>query len=196
MRPEELDVCLEIKILPRYDQSNVTAQMTQPLWESMLEDLGDLEIGSNPFVRLNFAHKTTMMPLLRALGLYRDKQMKASDWPARERRWKSSQIVTFASNIAVFMLSCDPSSTTQSEWEEALRKNSTGDLDPIEEEDSTEYASEKIVELTQASSVHNQTGAMANDPIWQVLVLHQERPVAIEACGGNILCPLDTFTQV
>ena len=127
----------------------------------MLEDVGDLDIGSNPFVRLNFAHKTTMMPLLRALGLYKDKQMKASDWPARERRWKSSQIVTFASNIAVFMLSCDPSSTTQSEWEEALRKNSTGDLDPKEEEDSTEYASEKIVELTQASSVHNQTGAMA-----------------------------------
>ena len=38
MRPEELDVCLEIKILPRYDQSNVTAQMTQPLWESVLEE--------------------------------------------------------------------------------------------------------------------------------------------------------------
>ena len=134
----------------------------------MLEDVEDLDIGSNPFVRLNFAHKTTMMPLLRALGLYKDKQMKASDWPARERLWKSSQIVTFASNIAVFMLSCDPSSTNHFDWEGALRKNSTGDLDPKEEEDSVEYASEKIVELTQASSVNNQTGAMTDDPIWQV----------------------------
>ena len=35
----------------------------------MLEDLGDLDIVSYPFVRLNFAHKTTMMPLLRALDL-------------------------------------------------------------------------------------------------------------------------------
>ena len=161
----------------------------------MLEDVGDLDIRSNPFVRLNFAHKTTMMPLLRALTLYKDKQMKASDWPARERIWKSSQIVTFASNIAVFMLSCDPSSNNHSDWGEALSKNSTGDIDPKEkeeeEEDSPEYPFE-----TQASSVHNQTGAMADDPIWQVLVLHQERPVAIEACGGNILCPLDTFTQV
>ena len=109
----------------------------------MLEDVGDLDIRSNPFVRLNFAHKTTMMPLLRALTLYKDKEMKASDWPARERIWKSSQIVTFASNIAVFMLSCEPSSNNHSDWEEALSKNSNGDIDPKEkeeeEEDSPEY---------------------------------------------------------
>jgi len=31
---------------------------------------------------------------------------------------------------------------------------------------------------------------------WQVMVLHQERPVALDVCGGVSLCPLHTFVQV
>jgi len=30
---------------------------------------------------------------------------------------------------------------------------------------------------------------------WQVMVLHQERPVALDVCGGVSLCPLHTFVQ-
>ena len=91
--------------------------------------------------------------MLRAFGLYKDAELKASDWPARERLWKTSEIGTFASNLAVFMFRC----------------NQTG---------------EDVVD----GSKEDQSG--------QVLVLHQERPVALEVCGGLTLCPLRTFLQV
>jgi len=97
----------DLKYFYKYDQSNVTVEMTQPLWETMFADLDDLNTtsgSSHPSVRLNFAHLSTIMPMLRALGLYKDVGLKASDWPARERLWKTSKIGPFASNLAVFVL--------------------------------------------------------------------------------------------
>ena len=119
----------------------------------MFCDTLNLDTASHPSVRLNFAHKTTIMPMLRAFGLYKDAGMKASDWPARERLWKTSEIGTFASNLAVFMFRC----------------NQTG---------------EDVVNGSE------------DDQEGQVLVLHQERPVALEVCGGLTLCPLPIFLPV
>ena len=127
--------------------------MTQPLWETIFADLDDLDTASDPVVRLNFAHLSTIMPMLRALGVYKDVGLKSRDWPARERLWKTSTIGAFASNLAVFMFRCNNT-------EEAVVDGSK------EEQDG------------------------------QVLVLHQERPVALEVCGGLTVCPLTTFLQV
>ena len=94
------------------------------------------------------------MPMLRAFGLYKDAGMKATDWPARERLWKTSEIATFASNLAVFTFRCDQTG------------QDVDDGGPKEVEGG------------------------------QVLVLHQEKPVALEVCSGLTLCPLHTFLQV
>ena len=48
--------------------------MTQPLWENMLADVDDLHVSTYPSVRLNFAHLSTIMPLLRFFIVHIHKQ--------------------------------------------------------------------------------------------------------------------------
>ena len=194
----------------RYDQSNVTVEMTQPLWETMFEDLDDLNTtGSHPFVRLNFAHLSTIMPMLRAFGLYKDLGLKASDWPARERLWKTSKIGAFASNLAVFVLQCNQTSAGDSyqmktqetnsieeayESEGDSKEGDSSEEDSSEEDSSREDSSEEV-SSAEASSKEDQRNGPKRDQSWQVMVLHQERPLALDVCGGVSLCSLHTFVQ-
>ena len=198
----------------RYDQSNVTVEMTQPLWETMFEDLDDLNTtGSHPFVRLNFAHLSTIMPMLRAFGLYKDLGLKASDWPARERLWKTSKIGAFASNVAVFILQCNQTSAGDSyrmktqetnsieeayESEGDSKEGDSSEEDSSEEDSSREDSSEEVssAEASSKEDQREEDGVVKKKQSWQVMVLHQERPVALDVCGGVSLCPLHTFVQV
>merc|ERR1711971_1177393 len=203
----------DLKYFYKYDQSNVTIEMTQPLWGTMFEDLDDLNTtgSSHPSVRLNFAHLSTIMPMLRAFGLYRDVGLKASDWPARERLWKTSKIGPFASNLAVFVLQCNQTSSAGDSYrmktqqqtnsiEEAYESegDSREDDDSSEEVSSNEDSSEEV-SSAEASSNEDQRegegGPKKEEQSWQVMVLHQERPVALDVCGGASLCPLHTFIQ-
>merc|ERR1719365_44959 len=67
------------------------------------------------------------------------------------------------------------------------------------EEDSSEESREDS--SAEASSNEDEREEeekdVANGPKegWQVMVLHQERPLALDACGGVALCPLHTFLQ-
>ena len=195
----------------RYDQSNVTIEMTQPLWESMFGDVDDLDSASYPSVTLNFAHLSTIMPMLRAFGLYKDVGLKASDWSARERLWQTSKIGVFASNLAVLMFHCNQTSDKDSNQEETQDANSveeTNEEGDSSEEDSSEETSseeessqEESSEEAESSSDEDQTeedvfsDSKARSG-WHVMLLHQERPVPLEACDGVTFCPLQAFRQV
>jgi len=198
----------DLKYFYKYDQSNVTVEMTQPLWETIFADLDDLNTGaSHPFVRLNFAHLSTIMPMLRAFGLYKDLGLKASDWPARERLWKTSKIGVFASNLAVFMFQCNQTSADDS-YQRKRQMNSNEERrepegDSSEEDSSEESREDSSEEVSSAEASSNEDEReeeekdVANGPKegWQVMVLHQERPLALDVCGGVALCPLHTFLQ-
>ena len=183
--------------------------MTQPLWETIFADLDDLNTGaSHPFVRLNFAHLSTIMPMLRAFGLYKDLGLKASDWPARERLWKTSKIGVFASNLAVFMFQCNQTSADDSyqrkRWMNSIEETREPEGDSSEEDSSEESREDSSEEVSSAEASSNEDEReeeekdVANGPKegWQVMVLHQERPLALDVCGGVALCPLHTFLQV
>ena len=192
----------------------MTVEMTQPLWETMFADLGGLATASHPSVRLNFAHLSTIMPMLRALGLYKDVGLKATDWPARERLWKTSKIGAFASNLAVFMFQCNQTSADDSYQKEAQETNSIEEElgedstaeDSSEEKDSSEEDSSKEdsskedsseeVSSGEASSNEDEREEDVEEQSWSVMVFHQERPLALDVCGGVALCPLHTFLQV
>jgi len=240
----------DLKYFYKYDQSNVTVEMTQPLWETMFEDLDDLNNtgSSHPSVKLNFAHLSTIMPMLRAFGMYKDNGLKASDWPARERLWKTSKIGAFASNLAVFVLQCNQTSSAgdsyrmktqqtnsieeayeseedsreddsesegdsreedSSEEEDSSREDSSEDSsrndsseeDPSEEVSSNEDSFEEVSSAEASSKEDQREGEGGSKKkeeqswSWQVMVLHQERPLALDLCGGAALCPLPTFIQ-
>ena len=183
--------------------------MTQPLWETIFADLDDLDTASDPVVRLNFAHLSTIMPMLRALGVYKDVGLKSRDWPARERLWKTSTIGAFASNLAVFMFQCNQTSADDSnrkeaeetnsiEEEDALGEDSTAEDSSSEEEssESEEEDSSEEVSSREDSTIEDEREEDLGKPSWKVVVVHQERPLALDVCGGVTLCPLHTFLQV
>merc|ERR1712088_503764 len=130
--------------------------------------------------------------MLRAFGLYKDAGLKARDWPARERLWKTSKIGTFASNLAVLVFQCNQTSADDSYWREAQESNS---IEDSTEEDSSKEDSSEEVSSAEASSEEDERGEDVGKERWKVLVLHQERPLALDACGGITLCPLHTFLQ-
>jgi len=198
----------DLKYFYKYDQSNVTVEMTQPLWETIFADLDDLDTASDPVVRLNFAHLSTIMPMLRALGVYKDVGLKSRDWPARERLWKTSTIGAFASNLAVFMFQCNQTSaddsnrkeaeeTSSIEEEDALGEDSTAEDSSSEEEssESEEEDSSEEVSSREDSTIEDEREEDLGKPSWKVVVVHQERPLALDVCGGVTLCPLHTFLQ-
>ena len=174
--------------------------------------------------------------LLRAFGLYQDLGLKASDWPARNRKWKTSQIGAFASNLAVYVVHCNRTSVEQSNQKELQREDSikereSSEEDSIEERESSEEDSSEENSSEQDSSEEESSkedsskeesskedsskeDSSKEDPSgddseefsstespdvedgWQVVVFHQEKPVALEVCGGGTLCPLGDFLQV
>ena len=206
--------------------------MTQPLWENMLTDVDDLHVSTYPSVRLNFAHLSTIMPLLRffllytytnkghimivvilllrAFGLYQDLGLKASDWPARNRKWKTSQIGAFASNLAVYVVHCNRTSVEKSNQRELPRGDSREERESSEEDSSEENSSEEDSSEEDSSKEDSSKEDPSGDDSeefsstegpdvedgWQVVVFHQEKPVALEVCGGGTLCPLGDFLQV
>lgn len=91
--------------------SPLTSQMTQPLWSDLLATMESLTEASDfdePILSLNFGHSDTLLPFLTSLGLYRDeKDLKASDWPRKDHKWKTSKIGTFATNVGVMVFRCD-----------------------------------------------------------------------------------------
>ena len=87
---------------------NITAEMTQPLFNDLIQRLSDLKDGldGNSTI-LNFAHLETVLPFLTSLGLYKDdRDLLASDWPSKGHLWKTSSIGSFASNVAIVALEC------------------------------------------------------------------------------------------
>ncbi|XP_023339715.1 multiple inositol polyphosphate phosphatase 1 [Eurytemora carolleeae] len=91
---------------------NITKLMTQPLWHDLITRLEVLQEGRlavNNSV-LMFAHAETLMPFLVSLGLYLDQEpVKASDWPLEDRKWKTSEISSFGTNLDVIVLRCSAS---------------------------------------------------------------------------------------
>ena len=79
--------------------------------------------------------------LLRAFGLYQDVGLKASDWPARNRKWKTSQIGAFASNLAVYAAHCNRTSVEKSNQKELQREDSIKERESSEEDSSEENSS-------------------------------------------------------
>ena len=150
--------------------------------------------------------------LLRAFGLYQDVGLKASDWPARNRKWKTSQIGAFASNLAVYVVHCNGTSVEKSKQKELQREDSREERDSSEEDSSEENSSEEDsseVDSSKEDSSKKDSSWEQNDTEefsssetvyveegWQVVVTHQEKPVALEVCGGGTLCPLGDFLQV
>ena len=173
--------------------------------------------------------------LLRAFGLYQDVGLKASDWPARNRKWKTSQIGAFASNLAVYAVHCNKTSVEKSKQKELQRGDSIEERDSSEEESSEENSSEEDSSEEDSSEEDSskedsskedsskedsskedssKEDSSKEDPSrddseefsstedpdvedgWQVVVFHQEKPVALEVCGGGTLCPLGDFLQV
>ena len=145
--------------------------------------------------------------LLRAFGLYQDVGLKASDWPARNRKWKTSQIGAFASNLAVYTVHCNRTSVEKSNQKELLQEDSREERDSSEEDSSEENSSEEDSSEEDSSKKdssweQNDTEEFSSSETvyveegWQVVVTHQEKPVALEVCGGGTLCPLGDFLQV
>ena len=153
--------------------------------------------------------------LLRAFGLYQDVGLKASDWPARNRKWKTSQIGAFASNLAVYVVHCNRTSVEKSNQRELPREDSREERDSSEEDSSEENSSEEdSSEEDSSKEDSSKEDSSKEDPSgddseefsstegpdvedgWQVVVFHQEKPVALEVCGGGTLCPLGDFLQV
>ena len=158
--------------------------------------------------------------LLRAFGLYQDLGLKASDWPARNRKWKTSQIGAFASNLAVYAVHCNRTSVEKSNQKELQRGDSREERDSSEEDSSEEHSSEEnsseedSLEEDSSKEDSSKEDSSKEDPSgddseefsstegpdvedgWQVVVFHQEKPVALEVCGGGTLCPLGDFLQV
>ena len=85
---------------------NITSEMTQPLFDDIIEKMSALKNGAETKrTILNFAHEETVLPLLTALGLYKDeKDILASDWPTKDHLWKTSRIGSFASNLGILVL--------------------------------------------------------------------------------------------
>ena len=148
--------------------------------------------------------------LLRAFGLYQDLGLKASDWPARNRKWKTSQIGAFASNLAVYAVHCNKTSVEKSKQKELQREDSREERDSSEEDSSEENSSEEDSLEDDSSKEDSSKEDPSGDDSeefsstegpdvedgWQVVVFHQEKPVALEICGGGTLCPLGDFLQV
>ena len=88
--------------------------------------------------------------------------------------------------------------------EEAYESEGDSKKDDSSEEDSSEeYSSREDLseEVSSAEGSSNEDqreedGSKKKEQSWQVMVLHQERPVALDVCGGVSLCPLHTFVQV
>ena len=161
-----------------------------------------------------------VISLLRAFGLYQDVGLKASDWPARNRKWKTSQIGVFASNLAVYAVHCNRSSVEKSKQRELQQGDSIEERESSEEDSSEENSSEEDSSEEDSSKEDSskedssKEDSSKEDPSgddseefsstegpdvrdgWQVVVFHQEKPVALEVCGGGTLCPLGDFLQV
>merc|ERR1712192_229431 len=99
------------------------------------------------------------------------------------------------------------SSNENSSGEDSSREDSSGE-DSSREDSSREVSSRKDssredsseeVSSAEASSNEDQRegegGPKKEEQSWQVMVLHQERPLALDVCGGAALCPLQTFVQ-
>jgi len=80
----------------------ITAQMTQPLVEDLLQSL-ESETASTV---LNFGHSDTIQPLMTALGLYHDDHdLMASDL-GLDHLWDVSRIASFSTNVALVVFDC------------------------------------------------------------------------------------------
>merc|ERR1711860_277882 len=85
--------------------------MTQPLWDDIMQRLENIETreadDDEADIILNFAHSETVHPFIASLGIFKDKaDLKASDWPAVDRAWRSSRMCSFAGNVDLLVNQC------------------------------------------------------------------------------------------
>jgi len=88
----------------------ITWQATQPLWRDLISRLEEIQMtgGAENNTVLLFGHSGTIQPFLVSLGLFKDSEhLMASDWPAEDRAWRTSDIVTFAANLDLMVLECN-----------------------------------------------------------------------------------------
>merc|ERR1719319_1441836 len=83
---------------------------TQPLWRDLISRLQEVKYGGeveNSTV-LTFAHSSATNPFMGTLGLYKaPEELEASDWPAKDRIWKTSELGCFATNFVLIVADCD-----------------------------------------------------------------------------------------
>lgn len=84
----------------------LTHKQACPAVKDMIDHL---EIGSTyPQSTFYFTHSGTVLKLLAKLGLYKDnKKLDHTDFVASSRKWRTSQIDAFASNLMFVTFSCD-----------------------------------------------------------------------------------------
>merc|ERR1719495_1452885 len=158
---------------------NITAEMTQPLFSDIINRMKDIRDGvqTNKTV-LNFAHEEPVLPLLTALGLYKDeKDLLASDWPTKDHLWKTSRIGSFGSNIGILVLKCETNSTDN------------------EVSDTKTFSSEEESSSEEKDSKEKLFPGGNDDKYdWKIMMFHQEYQIVQPLCEG-ILCGMDDFIE-
>jgi len=95
---------------------NITRLMTQPLWSDLMGRLESLQQNGaqeDPNIVLLFGHSETVHPFIASLGIHKDlTDLKASDWPAEKRKWRTSRICSFAANLDIIVNQCQVKGST------------------------------------------------------------------------------------
>merc|ERR1711887_32442 len=88
--------------------------MTQPLWKDIIDRLDDIKKpwldSVNPSIVPLFSHEDVIRRFTSSLGISKDQHLlKASDFPANNREWRTSKISSFAANLELVVLKCKDS---------------------------------------------------------------------------------------
>ena len=101
---------------------DISYQIASPLFSDMVASIDDIVAnwGANdegdvlPKARLRFAHAETVMPFLALLGFYEDKEKLTHMWDEAailNRKWRTSNISSLATNVAFVLYMCDVNGT-------------------------------------------------------------------------------------
>jgi len=109
---QDLEVWLFRQDMLAYHQRGygVPAPLTKitavPPWKDLVKRLDEIILTGDAKINTvgMFGHRGSFQPFIVSLGLFEDaKPIKASDYPARDRQWKTSEIVPFSAAIDIIV---------------------------------------------------------------------------------------------
>lgn len=111
--------------------SEINYQIASPLISEIISNMEEMAIASIfnnsrsflPRAQLRFGHAETVMPLLALLGLYKDANKLSSTWgdsAILNRKWRTSNISSLATNVAFVLYVCKDSKGLKSPYVEIL----------------------------------------------------------------------------